>query len=169
MQRLRTLKAGVRRVAGVARPGVAHSYLAASSMQHATIRCLATRAEQAAARAAALAPFQPLIDELFAYVSRALADMSHVNEGMTVERDGMALRIYTGPGSGAATGHRTFTLQADPATRLVSYASPSKANGLVAYKWEPKTGQWVCKEDGHLLVELMTRELLIYCKGMPNF
>jgi hypothetical protein len=133
-------------------------------------RTFATRAQQAAARAAASAPFEPLVSALYDKIEKALEDMRQLNEGMTVEREGLTLRIYTGPGSGASTGHKTFTFTVDdPASRTLTYSTPAKANATIHYKYKAETGQWLGAEDGHYLEDLFTREILLYCKGMPYF
>ena len=41
--------------------------------------------------------------------------------------------------------------------------------GLLWYRLDARTGQWVCETDGHFLVELLARDLIHLCKGVPSF
>ena len=130
-------------------------------------RGLATRAELAAARAAPRAPAGPAIAALFAQVERGLAPMAEANAGFTIAREGAAvLRVATARGD--------FVLTASEAEGTVTFSSPkvSQAGGAHVYRLAP-TGHWAAVADGHLLLELLTRDLIHNVpgglRGVPSF
>jgi len=134
---------------------------------------LATRAEQAAARAAASAPAGPAIVQLFDLIERGLADMCASNAGFSVLRGGEAgartLTIKTGRGDSA------FVLRANDSAGSVEFSSPKSghAGGIRTYRVNANTGHWACVADGHFLLEILTRDLIHNVpgglKGVPFF
>ena len=52
-----------------------------------------------------------------------------------------------------------------PNQRLVLF-SPS--SGVFKYRWSARQEAWVHESDEHFLVELLVRELLKHCQGVPR-
>lgn len=50
----------------------------------------------------------------------------------------------------------------------VSLQSPVSA-AAYTYAYHPEQQRWECTADGHLLIELLVRELTPICRGYPNF
>ena len=123
---------------------------------------LTTRAELAARAAAASAPFAPLAAALFDRIAAGAAPVAAANAGFTIARSagGVALR--------AAGGAPAFDVSVDAAARTVSYVSP-KTGARYTYAHEAARGGWVSTADGHLLLEMLARELVYHCKGFPDF
>jgi frataxin-like iron-binding protein CyaY len=59
-----------------------------------------------------------------------------------------------------------YELSADLPSRRLLLFSPS--SGLHRYHWTADEEQWVDDGDAHLMIELLVRELLLVCRGMPN-
>ena len=125
-------------------------------------RGLATRAERAAAQAAAAArPGLPQMHALFARLEAGLVGMAQANAGFSVRRaeGGSALVIDT--------GRDVLQVTADAAAGRVTYSSPKVGHGggLITYRLDAATGEWCCEKDGHFLIELLTRELIFHRPG----
>jgi frataxin-like iron-binding protein CyaY len=52
-----------------------------------------------------------------------------------------------------------------PNQRLILF-SPS--SGIFKYRYQPATEAWQNESDEHFLVELLVRELLKHCQGVPK-
>lgn len=80
-----------------------------------------------------------------------------------------------------------FTLTLQPASRLTLQLAPhigtyevsveagqqrlilfSPVSGVYKYEWNGVKEAWVSETDQHFLVELLVRELLKYCQGVPK-
>ena len=60
----------------------------------------------------------------------------------------------------------TYELSIDrPNQRLLLF---SPASGVFKYQWSARTEAWVNESDEHFLVELLVRELLKTCQGVPK-
>jgi len=150
-----------------------------------TLRTFATRAELTAARAAAASPtaFAARTRAALAAVRAGLDGMLEANPGMRVDlRDadgdagvGASLTIVVPPGGAAGGGSGTLgektlklwvdTARPDGAPALI-YDSPKHPQR--AYRPSP-TGTWRDINDGHLLAELLARDLIYFAKGYPAF
>jgi frataxin-like iron-binding protein CyaY len=124
-------------------------------------RGMASRSERDASRLRAAIPFPQVAASLFDNVQAATKDMVASNAGFSVAVSGPELKIVTG------NGDKVFRLTADPVAETVCLNSPK--NGLFYYKYDPSRQTWVHIQDGHFLVELLTRDLIYYCKGFPTF
>lgn len=127
-------------------------------------RPLATRAELEARRRTADVPFEAHAAELLQRLLTGLQSMVETNSGaMVVERGegGLVIRV----------GDKAFTLTVDASSKAVAYASPKAGHtgGPLQYKHDARTGQWTNTTDGHLLLELLSRDLIYHAKGYPNF
>ncbi len=125
-------------------------------------RPLATRAERDAARAAASAPPSPAASAahfaaLFSALQRGLEAMAAVNEGFScVASVDHKLLITTG-----RAGEEPWVLEGDLANGLLTYSSFKVGEGVsTKYRRDVATGAWVGTEDGHFLLELLTRDLI---------
>ena len=122
-------------------------------------RGLATRAELAAARAAASLPVAAAtpaqVATLFAAIEAGLQGMVEANAPrFVVTRGGRELTIETG-----AEGRAPFVLSVDAAGTL-SLSSPKGEHGMRFYER---------RGDGHYLLELLARDLIYCAKGFPSF
>ena len=54
-----------------------------------------------------------------------------------------------------------------PALKQIAYYSPQL--GVQHYRFCNHRQAWVGADDDHFLVELFTRDLVNYCKGLPAF
>ena len=125
------------------------------------LAALTTRAELAARAAAASAPFAPLASALFERIVVGVAGVAAANDGFTVSRSASGVSLRARGGSPA------FDVTADAAARTVSFCAP-KTGQRYAYAYDAVRG-WVCTTDGHLLLEMLARELVYHCKGFPDF
>lgn len=88
--------------------------------------------------------------------------MISVNPDMRISRtDDEDLQIETTGG----TLRLSFVTMPDG--REAIEFTPLKAFGLHFYRWDDEQETWVSIDDGHFLKELLTRELIFYCKGLP--
>lgn len=46
-------------------------------------------------------------------------------------------------------------------------SSPLRGEFKYSYDWGRET--WLCTTDGHLLLDLLTRDLIYCCNGFPKF
>ena len=121
-------------------------------------------------RAAHPEPSGPRIEALFALVERGLAGMAEANAGFSVRRRGASVLVID---TGRAGG--SFELVADVAAGTVSFASPKIGHGGGAHAYVLRDGgaHWASTQDGHFLLELLTRDLIHAVpgglKGCPNF
>lgn len=53
------------------------------------------------------------------------------------------------------------------AQKLTMFSPVSTA--VYSYSFDKGNDAWVSDDDGHLLVELLTRELMSSCSGFPDF
>ncbi len=60
-----------------------------------------------------------------------------------------------------------FALVGDPTMGEVTLRSPVRGEFKYTYDWTLE--QWVDVKDGHLLIDLMTRDLVYTCNGFPKF
>jgi hypothetical protein len=52
-------------------------------------------------------------------------------------------------------------------TPLCEPRSPLRGEFKYSYDWGRET--WLCTTDGHLLLDLLTRDLIYCCNGFPKF
>jgi hypothetical protein len=152
-------------------------------------RALATRAQQrgvpttgasasasasASACAAPAASALAAAEALFSRIEAAVAggELAAKNVGFALRREpgGRALVIETG--AAARGGAATFRLELEGARlSLVSQKSAgmNATGGALLYRAREGDGEFVSEADGHFLVELLTRDLLHACKGVPAF
>jgi hypothetical protein len=104
------------------------------------------------------------VQRLFEQVQNATKEMVESNEGFSVQRSsgGAGLAIATGQ------PNKTFTFSYDPATDLLCFMTPKTGN-FHYYRYDVPTAQWVDTTNAHFLLELLTRDLIYYCKGFPKF
>lgn len=169
--------AAARAPAGPSRMAAAAAAALASSAT--TRRCLATRAELAAARAAVSSPaaFASRATAVLAAIRGGLDGMLEANPGMSAAlHDGGASLVITIP-PGAAAGGGSGSLGEKTLKLWVDAARPDGAPALVydspkhpqrVYRPSP-TGTWRDVVDGHLLAELLARDLIYFAKGYPAF
>lgn len=134
----------------------------------ASTRGLATRAELEARKKAASVPFEQQACALMDKIVSGLSDMVTSNGGaMTMSRHGPR----EGGGVTITAGDKTFALGIDAGSKMVTYTSPKAAHagGPLFYTLDARTGQWVSTQDGHYLLELLSRDLIYHAKGYPTF
>jgi hypothetical protein len=135
-------------------------------------RFFATRAELAAARAAAAggSGMRVQIEELFTRIQKACEEggMAEKNAGFKVVRESPTKLVVD---LGSASNHVVLTLEADGGWSGVSMTSSKQAGarGAMHYKYNPITGHWTSETDKHFLIELLTRDMVYHCKGYPAF
>jgi hypothetical protein len=133
-------------------------------------RLLATRAERDAARAPAGAD-SGAVAALFDQLERGVAPMLAVNAGsLAVAREGATALRFVGSG-GKPTFHLTLeAVSPAPTLRLQSTASTGLAKSEMWYDYAlSRSGVWACVGDGHLLLDLLTRDMLHHFKGVPEW
>lgn len=82
------------------------------------------------------------------------------NAAFRLERIGDTMNIHTGDARGPV-------LSLYPEGEKLVYASPKYQTHK--YQQDPVTTQWRSETDKHFLVELLTRDLIYYAKGVPTF
>jgi hypothetical protein len=142
----------------------------------------ATGAAAAAGAAPAQAPPSALAaaEALFSRIEAAVAggDLAAKNVGFALRREvggaaaaRPALVIETG--AAARGGAATFRLELLDGARLSLVSQKSAGmnatGGALIYRAREGDGEFVCEADGHFLIELLTRDLLHACKGVPAF
>lgn len=133
-------------------------------------RLLATRAERDAARAPAGAD-GGAVAALFDHLERGVAPMLAANAGaLAVAREGATALRFVG-GGGKPTFHLTLeAVSPTPTLRLQSTASTGLAKSEMWYDYTlSRSGVWACVGDGHLLLDLLTRDMLHHFKGVPEW
>lgn len=129
---------------------------------------MATRAEIEARKNSAAVPFEQQAAALMDKVVAGLQDMVASNGGvMAMSRQGQG----EGGGVVITAGDKTFSLGVDAGSKVVTYASPKAAHagGPLSYTLDARTGQWTSPQDGHYLLELLSRDLIYHAKGYPTF
>jgi len=99
-------------------------------------------------------------ESLFRKLETGLIGMQESNKDFRVTREApCALLIHT--------GRATLRISGDIQSGRISYSSPKVGHGggLLTYKWDAIRGDWVSTEDGHFLIELLTRELIHNAPG----
>lgn len=61
-----------------------------------------------------------------------------------------------------------FPVTFNTTTQLMRYVSP-RTGVWYDYAWQPGTERWFCAESPHFVEELLVRELMYACKGVPEF
>jgi len=127
-------------------------------------------------------------EALFARIEGAVAggDLAAKNAGFALRRErggggsgggggGARAALVIETGAAARGGGATIRLEVEEGaggrvSMLSQKHSGSHATGGVVY-YRPRAGdgEFVCESDGHFLVELLTRDLVHQCKGMPVF
>lgn len=148
--------------------------LSSSSSSH---RNLATRAELAARQSVNQnsTQFSTAVQTLFTTIERACNEggMTEKNPGFRVYTESILpsnrLQCHILAGNHQPDVH--WILETDPILFRISMASTkiAGASGVLYYTYNIATGQWVNDKDKHFLVELLTRDLIHYCKGFPAF
>lgn len=128
------------------------------------LRAFATRAELAAARAAASQPAPPVspaaVSSLFARIDAGLDGMREANgASFRVQRSATRLSIETPKG--------TFVLEGG--ADGVTFSSPKGEQGVRVYSLDERLGVWCAVPDGHYLLEMLARDLVYCAKGYPSF
>jgi frataxin-like iron-binding protein CyaY len=86
--------------------------------------------------------------------------LPQVNRDFDLRVDSDRLSLTLAPTVGS------YELSVDrPNQRLILF-SPS--SGVFKYEWSARHEAWVNESDEHFLVELLVRELLKHCQGVPN-
>lgn len=104
--------------------------------------------------------------DLLHQIHKGLVDMKEVNSPFD-------LKLNTHPGH----SNKSLTLQLDPSTgsyeikadsiaRRITLFSP--VSGIYHYEWDTVFEQWTSQTDQHFLLELLVRELLKVCRGVPK-
>ncbi|RYG53412.1 hypothetical protein EON66_08585 [archaeon] len=169
--RVPRLRAGILKRARsfFSRHGAAHAMLG-----RAFVRSLATRSQLAARAAAAAVPFSSRVTHLLRDVSTGVQAMTPYNAGMAIQ---------SGSGSGEGT---ELTIRLPDAADFQLYLDEDGDEPVLVYV-SPKAGRqsytlklgvagevdgiraWVSTVDGHLLADLLTRDLIYYGKGYPTW
>ena len=128
-----------------------------------TLRTMVTRSERNAALSrvesgAGLSDF----DALFRKLDLGLTGMKESNKGFKVSRE-----LAPTPSFVIETGRATLRILGDVKSGRLSYSSPKVGHGggFLTYKWDAIKEHWVNTEDGHFLIELLTRELIHNAPG----
>ena len=102
----------------------------------------------------------------------ASAQLRYLHDGLSDMQDQNAPHFHL-----TLQPHSRLTLQLAPhigtyevtveagQQRLVLF---SPVSGVYKYEWNEGKGAWVSENDQHFLVELLVRELLKYCQGVPK-
>jgi len=124
--------------------------------------------KQAATMAEAQAPmsdheYHRFADAHLDLLANGMADMVTATSGMTVQRNAENgwLSIEMGPNKGS------FIVSKEVDSRKLVLFTPSA--GTHKYIFDQTEERWVSDSDGHVMLELLTRELLKVGRGMPNF
>lgn len=59
-----------------------------------------------------------------------------------------------------------YVFKTNKAEQLIQLTSPK--SGVWNYAYDPDNDRWVCSKDGHLVDELLLREILKHCNGGFN-
>mgnify|MGYP000421312054 CR=1 FL=1 len=68
---------------------------------------------------------------------------------------------------GEGGGHSVATLATLPDDEKIRYYSPM--HGIHFYVYDASRDAWVGEADDHFLIEIMSRDLIHYCSGLPAF
>eukprot|EP01138_Halocafeteria_seosinensis_P010577 gb/GECG01010800.1/.p1 GENE.gb/GECG01010800.1/~~gb/GECG01010800.1/.p1 ORF type:complete len:197 (+),score=16.25 gb/GECG01010800.1/:1-591(+) len=83
-------------------------------------------------------------------------DINHDGEEFTIDTEMGQIRLFLSESQGAEVLALTTPKQDNPA-------------GMHLYRFDPTLDEWVGYDDGHFLKEMLSRELVFYCKGYPTF
>lgn len=86
--------------------------------------------------------------------------MAPHNKVFEVEQEGDRVTINVGE-------RGRFELSWLSAEGIVTLRSPLRGEFKYSYDWGRET--WLCTTDGHLLLDLLTRDLIYCCNGFPKF
>lgn len=78
----------------------------------------------------------------------------------TIALSGEYLLIDLGP------VHGQYTIQADPANRLIRLQSP--LSGAIPYRHDAASGEWCSVHDDHNLTGMLVRDLIRQIQGVPQ-
>mmetsp|Transcript_9712 Transcript_9712/g.23890 ORF Transcript_9712/g.23890 Transcript_9712/m.23890 type:complete len:169 (-) Transcript_9712:162-668(-) len=105
--------------------------------------------------------YENAVGNLFDKLVQGLDSMKDMNTGFEIDQRDNALDVTIG-----AAGTYTFNKEAGK-KRLQMFSPVSLA--VYTYKYDEKSLDWISEDDGHHLIELLTRELLTSCAGVPEF
>lgn len=135
-----------------------------------------TRSQRAALRNQTF-DFQSESEKLFDHVHNGVSDMVSLNHEMKVIRtDDKVTCYYVRVDTPLRCGQLELLISAgigsmyitkDKARNLIQYQSPK--HGPFTYTFDVATSSWQNPEDNHFLIEVLTRDLIYYCKGLPAF
>mmetsp|Transcript_29045 Transcript_29045/g.54354 ORF Transcript_29045/g.54354 Transcript_29045/m.54354 type:complete len:112 (-) Transcript_29045:104-439(-) len=97
---------------------------------------------------------------MFEHLQKGLEPMSEMNEGFQIEKSGESMSVTIGPPG-------SYMFQMDSKKKGIQMFSPISTT-LYTYKFDENSQQWISEQDGHLMIELLTRELLQSCSGLPD-
>lgn len=106
------------------------------------------------------ADFEAEVQKLLKHVAKGLENMKDSNEMFDVHVSKDGLKLNTGSSG-------VFTLRVNREAGLVELHSPVTSGH--AYKFNAENGWWEEVQDGHKLLELLTRDLIQACRGYPTF
>eukprot|EP00466_Bigelowiella_natans_P015339 jgi/Bigna1/63105/fgenesh1_kg.47_\ len=102
------------------------------------------------------------VPKMFARLREGLEPMKTSNDGFAIDIDGEESMSVTIGSPGA------YQFTSDAKKKELQMFSPISAN-VYYYNYDESKQEWVNVNDGHYLVELLTRELLTSCSGLPEF
>jgi len=108
--------------------------------------------------------FRSRVDQTFASINAGLADMQETNREakrtFDIEHTAHSFNIVLDNDIG------TFMFTLEPHTQKLCLQSPE--SGVHKYVWETVNERWISDSDQHQLVELLMRDLMKHCMGVPN-
>mmetsp|Transcript_19430 Transcript_19430/g.27362 ORF Transcript_19430/g.27362 Transcript_19430/m.27362 type:complete len:100 (+) Transcript_19430:35-334(+) len=99
---------------------------------------------------------------MFTRLQEGLEPMKAANDGFAIEIDGETSMSVTIGAAGA------YQFTSDSKKKELQMFSPISTN-VYYYTYDESKLEWVNVNDGHYMVELLTRELLTSCSGLPEF
>lgn len=93
--------------------------------------------------------------------------MPSLNDGFSVQVSKNADEQPTGMEICLGTDKGSYMLSVDDKQQLLQVFSPVSSN-VYRYKYDMNNQQWIDQSDGHILLELLVREIMRVCNGMPS-
>ena len=101
-------------------------------------------------------------------IRSGFAELEEANPGLHVtEGVEMIVQLPDNQLGGQVTGGGVYTIWRDDEQRCVHLKSPF--SGYYMYHFDTENGCWMSDKESHNLLELLLRELIIVCNGLPSW
>ncbi|GAB5366490.1 hypothetical protein AAMO2058_001148000 [Amorphochlora amoebiformis] len=107
-----------------------------------------------------LKAYKAEVKSIFSKLESGLEPMKDMNDGFEIAKEELRMTVTIG-----APGSYIFT--PDEKKKNIQMFSPISGN-VYTYKFDEKSEQWANVNDGHYMIELLTRELMGACSGLPD-